>query len=112
MAVLSLNGVVESESIKTAGASFDEAIVKYVRRKHNLLIGSRTAEDLKKSIRETVPLSVTQAEQIRELREWAATRAVLATAREDREAAPSGAPAGPDGSLQSGVQGGRIVDFD
>ena len=71
-----------------------------------------TDEDLKKSIRETVPLSVTQAEQIRELREWAATRAVLATAREDREAAPSGAPAGPDGSLQSGVQGGRIVDFD
>ena len=43
-------GVVESESIKTAGAAFDEAIVKYVRRKHNLLIGIRTAEELKKSI--------------------------------------------------------------
>ena len=40
----------ESESIKTAGAAFDEAIVKYVRRKHNLLIGIRTAEELKKSI--------------------------------------------------------------
>ena len=50
VAVVSLNGVVESESIKTAGAAFDEAIVKYVRRKHNLLIGSRTAEELKKSI--------------------------------------------------------------
>ena len=49
-AVVSLNGVVVSESIKTAGASFDEAIIKYIRRKHNLLIGSRTAEDLKKSI--------------------------------------------------------------
>ena len=49
-AVVSLNGVVVSESIKVAGAAFDEAIVKYVRRKHNLLIGSRTAEDLKKSI--------------------------------------------------------------
>lgn len=49
-AVVSLNGVVESESIKTAGAAFDEAIVKYVRRKHNLLIGIRTAEELKKSI--------------------------------------------------------------
>ena len=49
-AVVSLNGVVESESIKTAGAAFDDAIVKYVRRKHNLLIGSRTAEDLKKSL--------------------------------------------------------------
>ena len=49
-AVVSLNGVVESESIKTAGAAFDEAIVKYIRRKHNLLIGARTAEELKKSI--------------------------------------------------------------
>ena len=49
-AVVSLNGVVVSESIKTAAAAFDEAIIKYIRRKHNLLIGSRTAEDLKKSI--------------------------------------------------------------
>ena len=49
-AVVSLNGVVVSESIKTAGSAFDEAIIKYIRRKHNLLIGSRTAEDLKKSI--------------------------------------------------------------
>ena len=49
-AVVSLNGVVVSESIKTAGAAFDEATIKYIRRKHNLLIGSRTAEDLKKSI--------------------------------------------------------------
>ena len=49
-AVVSLNGVVVSESIKTAGAAFDEAIIKYIRRKHNLLICSRTAEDLKKSI--------------------------------------------------------------
>ena len=48
--MVSLNGVVVSESIKTAGAAFDEAIIKYIRRKHNLLIGSRTAEDLKKSI--------------------------------------------------------------
>ena len=49
-AVVSVNGVVESESIKTAGAAFDEAIVKYVRRKHNLLIGNPTAEALKKSL--------------------------------------------------------------
>ena len=49
-AVVSLGGVVESESIKTAGASFDEAIIRYIRRKHNLLIGMRTAEELKKSI--------------------------------------------------------------
>ena len=49
-AVVSKNGVSQSESIKTAGAAFDEAIIKYIRRKHNLLIGSRTAEDLKKTI--------------------------------------------------------------
>ena len=50
VAVVSLGGVVEQESIKTAGASFDEAIVRYIRKKHNLLIGSRTAEELKQSI--------------------------------------------------------------
>ena len=49
-AVVSLGGVVECESIKTAGMTFDEAIVRYVRKKHNLLIGLRTAEDLKHTI--------------------------------------------------------------
>ena len=50
IAVISANGVVECESIKTAGASFDEAIVKYVRRKHNMLIGLSAAEAVKQSI--------------------------------------------------------------
>lgn len=50
VAVVSLGGVVECESIKTAGSAFDEAIVKYIRRKHNVLIGARTAEELKLSI--------------------------------------------------------------
>ncbi len=50
IAVVSLGGVVECESIKYAGDEFDEAIIKYIRRKHNLLIGSRTAEELKLSI--------------------------------------------------------------
>jgi rod shape-determining protein MreB len=49
-AVISLGGVAECESIKTAGAEFDEAIVRYIRRKHNVLIGSRTAEEVKLSI--------------------------------------------------------------
>ena len=47
IAVLSLSGVVESSSINIAGNSFDEAIVKYVKRKHNILIGERTAEEIK-----------------------------------------------------------------
>ena len=47
IAVISLGGIVESSSIKIAGDKFDEAIIKYIRRKHNVLIGERTAEDLK-----------------------------------------------------------------
>ena len=47
IAVISLSGVVESCSIKIAGDQLNEAVVKYMRRKHNLLIGERTAEDMK-----------------------------------------------------------------
>ena len=47
IAVISLSGVVESASIKVAGDMFNEAVVKYIRRKHNVLIGERTAEELK-----------------------------------------------------------------
>lgn len=47
VAVLSMNGVVEAESIKTAGESFDDAIVRFIRKKYNTLIGERTAEELK-----------------------------------------------------------------
>lgn len=50
VAVISLSGVVQAESIKVAGDSFDEAIVKYIRKKHNILIGRSTAEDLKRTI--------------------------------------------------------------
>ena len=50
IAVISLGGIVESTSIKIAGGKFDEAIIKYVRRKHNALIGERTAEQVKKTI--------------------------------------------------------------
>ena len=50
IAVVSLGGVAECESIKTAGDEFDEAIIRYIRRKHNILIGMRTAEELKRSI--------------------------------------------------------------
>ena len=47
IAVISLGGTVVSASIKTAGDDFDEALVRYMRKKHNLLIGERTAEDMK-----------------------------------------------------------------
>jgi rod shape-determining protein MreB len=50
IAVISLGGSVVSTSLKVAGDKFDEAIVKYVKRKHNVMIGERTAEDLKVNI--------------------------------------------------------------
>lgn len=50
VAIISVGGVVECESIKIAGTSFDEAIVKYIRKKHNMLIGLSAAEELKRSI--------------------------------------------------------------
>ena len=51
IAVISLSGVVESASIKVAGDQFNEAVVKYMRRKHNLLIGERTAEEMTMEIK-------------------------------------------------------------
>ena len=50
IAVISLGGVVIRKSIKSAGDRFDEAIVKYVRLKHIIMIGEKTAEDLKINI--------------------------------------------------------------
>jgi len=50
VAVISLGGIVVSTSIKVAGDKFDEAIVKYIRKKHNVLIGERTAEEMKINI--------------------------------------------------------------
>ena len=50
IAVISLGGSVVSTSLKVAGDKFDEAIVRYIKRKHNVMIGERTAEDLKVNI--------------------------------------------------------------
>lgn len=47
IAVLSMGGIVVSSSIKTAGDNFDDAIVRYIRKKYNLLIGEHTAEEAK-----------------------------------------------------------------
>lgn len=50
MAVLSLSGISIASSIKTAGNEFDECIIKYIRRKYNLIIGKRMAEEVKIAI--------------------------------------------------------------
>ena len=50
IAVISLGGSVVSTSLKVAGDKFDEYIIKYIKKKHNMMIGERTAEDLKINI--------------------------------------------------------------
>ena len=86
-----------------SGAEIEQAVVSALFEAFFANRGLRK-EDVEKSIRESVALSVTQREQILALRQWASTRAVLATARDDREEAGSGS------RLPS--QGGRIIDYD
>ena len=50
VAVIALGGSVVNTSLKVAGDKFDEAVVKYIKRTHNVIIGERTAEDLKINI--------------------------------------------------------------
>ena len=55
IAVLSMNGVASSSSLKIAGNAFDEAIARYVRRRHGVIIGQTTAEDIKIQIGSVYP---------------------------------------------------------
>ncbi|NLL07089.1 MAG: rod shape-determining protein [Clostridiaceae bacterium] len=55
IAVISLGGTVVSSSIKVAGDKFDEAIVRHMRKKHNVMIGERTAEELKINVGTVFP---------------------------------------------------------
>jgi len=55
IAIISLGGAVLSESLKIAGDKFDDAIVRYMKKKHNLLIGERTAEEMKIAIGSAYP---------------------------------------------------------
>ena len=65
IAVISLGGTVVNTSLKIAGDDFDEAIVRYMRKKHNLLIGERTAEDIKIKIGTTYPLIEDETLEVR-----------------------------------------------
>src|SRR5262245_24367477 len=56
VAVISMSGIVFSKSIRVAGDKMDEAIVQYIKRKYNLLIGVRSAEQIKKEIGSAYPL--------------------------------------------------------
>ena len=65
VAVISLGGTVVNTSIKLAGDDFDDAIVRYIRKKHNLLIGERTAEDIKIKIGSAYPLIEEESLEVR-----------------------------------------------
>ncbi len=55
-AVIALNGIVAKESIRVAGTRLDDAIIAYVKRKYNLMIGDRMAEEVKMTIGSAIPL--------------------------------------------------------
>jgi len=65
IAVISLGGIVVSTSIKIAGDKFDEAIVRYMRKKHNVMIGERTAEELKIHVGTAFPREVQVKMEVR-----------------------------------------------
>lgn len=56
VAVISLGGIVTSRSVRVAGDAFDAAIINYIKKKYNLLIGERTAENVKIAIGSAFPL--------------------------------------------------------
>jgi rod shape-determining protein MreB len=55
-AIISLSGVVVARSVRVAGNKIDEAIARYIRKKHNMLVGDATAEKIKVKIGSAVPL--------------------------------------------------------
>ncbi len=65
IAVISLGGAVVNASLKLAGDDFDDAIVRFMRKKHNLLIGERTAEEIKIKIGTTYPLVEEEVLEVR-----------------------------------------------
>jgi rod shape-determining protein MreB and related proteins len=64
-AVISLYGLVVSQSVRMAGDKIDEAIMGYVRRRHNLVIGERTAEEIKIAIGSALPVDEGLTTQVR-----------------------------------------------
>jgi rod shape-determining protein MreB len=64
-AVISLFGIVVSESVRMAGDRIDEAVMAYVRRRHNLIIGEKTAEEIKIAIGSALPIDEGLGTQVR-----------------------------------------------
>jgi rod shape-determining protein MreB len=87
VAVISLSGIVTSKSIRCGGDKMDEAIINYVKRKYNMLIGERTAEHIKMTIGTASPTAKTDTMEIKG-RDLVAgiPKVVVATSDEIREA--------------------------
>jgi rod shape-determining protein MreB len=64
-AVISMYGIVVSESVRVAGDRIDDAIMSYIKRRHNLVIGDRTAEDVKMAIGSALPIEEGLLTQVR-----------------------------------------------
>jgi rod shape-determining protein MreB len=65
VAVISMAGIVYSQTVRVAGNEMDEAIVQYIKRKYNLLIGERTAEDVKIRLGSAYPLDKEESMEIK-----------------------------------------------
>jgi rod shape-determining protein MreB len=65
VAVISLSGIVYSKSVRVAGNEMDESIIQYIKRKYNLLIGERTAEQIKMEIGSAAPLEESKNMEIK-----------------------------------------------
>lgn len=87
IAVISLNGIVFNHSIRVAGNEMDEAIIQYIKKKYNLLIGERTAEQVKMQIGSAYPLDEPMTMEIkgRDLREGI-PKTIIVDDQEIREA--------------------------
>ena len=87
VAVISLGGVVSSRSIRVAGDEMDESIIQHIRRHYNLLIGERTAEEVKKEIGSAYDMGGAESMEVRG-RDLVSglPKTVVVTAKEIREA--------------------------
>ena len=87
VAVISLSGIVTSRSIRCGGDKMDEAIINYVKRKYNMLVGERTAEQIKIAIGVASPTAKTETMEVKG-RDLVAgiPKVIVATSDEIREA--------------------------
>lgn len=65
VAVISLNGIVVARSLRVGGSKFDDAITNYIKRKYNLRVGERTAEEVKIAIGSAMPMEEEQVMEVR-----------------------------------------------